>query len=245
MPKTQNIFFYKIKSTVWQRKKYQNWKEKHFKFAGPNSEIMRSICIKILKQIWRPSWLNNYPLHGATQNRAIKLNATQTTKGANFCRLSIQHTNLNGKSTSLVILSLNRMFLNENLLRWMIRISGSRHTDSCLVASRWALHSGQYLQVSGKTINHEHKQFPYHWNVRLTCPFYNLSKWQSCTVCFCVMVFYFSLAICQTRKKEITTSTVFGISDVHEHRFLQHYYSVCPLASISVEKINKKIETKS
>lgn len=61
-------------------------------------------------------------------------------------------TNLNGNSTNLVILSLNRMFLNENLLRWMIRMSGRRHTDSCLVASRWALHWGQYLGVSGKTL---------------------------------------------------------------------------------------------
>lgn len=54
-------------------------------------------------------------------------------------------TYLIGKSTSLVILSRHKMFLNENRFKWMIRTSGNLQTDSCLVASRWTLHFGQYL----------------------------------------------------------------------------------------------------
>lgn len=72
-------------------------------------------------------------------------------------------TNLKGNSTSLLILSLKRMFLNENLLRWIIRTSGRRHTESCLVASRCALQWGQYLQCISK----QNKSKSVSWQSRL------------------------------------------------------------------------------
>ena len=68
-------------------------------------------------------------------------------------KTSHQNAHLIGKSTNLDILSLNRMFLKENLFRWMMRISGRRHTDSCLVACRWALHSGQYLHEKKENVD--------------------------------------------------------------------------------------------
>ena len=55
-------------------------------------------------------------------------------------------TYLVGKSTSLSILSRHSRFRKEKRLSWMMRVGGRRQMDNCFVASRWALHEGQYLQ---------------------------------------------------------------------------------------------------
>lgn len=50
-----------------------------------------------------------------------------------------------GKSTMSLILSLQIKLRKEKRLSWMMRTLGSRHSISCLEASRCCLHLGQYL----------------------------------------------------------------------------------------------------
>lgn len=50
-----------------------------------------------------------------------------------------------GKSTMSLILSLQIKLRKEKRLSWIMRTLGSRHSISCLEASRCCLHLGQYL----------------------------------------------------------------------------------------------------
>ena len=49
-------------------------------------------------------------------------------------------TCLVGKWTFLSILSLHKRLRKENRLSWIVKMSGRRHSDICLVASRCSLH---------------------------------------------------------------------------------------------------------
>jgi len=56
-----------------------------------------------------------------------------------------------GNSTRSSILSLSRRLANENRLRWITRICGSRQSDISFVARQCSLHRGQNLYIHHHT----------------------------------------------------------------------------------------------